>query len=156
MIVRMNGIVLPIQEAAVADSDEVVLFKRSGINPKLKRLAVTLWTLSGIIMTGGHASASSGMDAVMKVWNSFAPFFGTMQGFAMVIGTLGLLAGLMVVGFKRQFGKVTIVTSIFIILGTALVPGMVMLIFFLGTVLNDAITEAMNGMTTAPTSGVKH
>jgi hypothetical protein len=73
----------------------------------------------------------------------------------MVAGTMGLLAGLIILGFKRHFGKVTILTSGLIVLGTALVPAAVMLIFFLGTIMNDAISEAINGMTATPTAGVK-
>jgi hypothetical protein len=154
MIVRINGTVLP-----MANTPEVSLQPtpaiRFKINPNLKRLTLTLWSFSGILMTGGNAYAASGMDSILRVWNAFNPFFGTLQGFAMVAGTMGLLAGLIILGFKRHFGKVTILTSGLIVLGTALVPAAVMLIFFLGTIMNDAISEAINGMTATPTAGVK-
>ncbi len=152
MIVKINGMALSMRDipTTLPQPIPVTGFK---INPNLKRMALTLWSFSGILLTGGHASAA-GMDSVLKVWNAFSPFFGTVQGFAMVTGTIGILAGLIILGFKRHFGKMTIFTSGIIIIGTALVPAMVLLIFFLGTIMNDAIAEAINGISATP-AGVR-
>ncbi|WP_276913877.1 hypothetical protein [Aneurinibacillus aneurinilyticus] len=153
MIVRINGTTLAMNSAVPIYTEDVPT-PSFQINTKLKRLALTLWSFSGILLTGGHASAA-GMDSVLKVWNAFSPFFGTVQGFAMVTGTIGILAGLIILGFKRHFGKMTIFTSGIIIIGTALVPAMVLLIFFLGTIMNDAIAEAISGLSATPAAGVR-
>jgi|GEM_PF-1146094 len=133
MIVRINGEPL----APAAGCERVVVVKP---NPKLRQLAITLWTVAGSMMTAAPAAADSGsMASVLKMWSSFSPMFGTLQGLALVIGTLGLLAGIVIVIFQRRFGRMTLMTAGGIILGTALVPSMVLLLYFLGAMLNDAI-----------------
>jgi len=133
MIVRINGVPL----APAAGYERVVVVKP---NPKLSQLAITLWTVAGSLMTAAPAAADNGsMASVLKMWGSFSPMFGTLQGLALVIGTLGLLAGIVIVIFQRRFGRITLMTAGGIILGTALVPSMVLLLYFLGAMLNDAI-----------------
>jgi len=132
MIVRINGV--PLEPAA--GCERVVVVKP---NPKLRQLAITLWTVAGSMMTAPAAANSGSMAAVLKMWGSFSPMFGTLQGLALVIGTLGLLAGIVIVIFQRRFGRMTLMTAGGIILGTALVPSMVLLLYFLGAMLNDAI-----------------
>jgi len=133
MIVRINGVPL----VPAAGCERVVVVKP---NPKLSQLAITLWTVAGSLMTAAPAAADNGsMASVLKMWGSFSPMFGTLQGLALVIGTLGLLAGIVIVIFQRRFGRITLMTAGGIILGTALVPSMVLLLYFLGAMLNDAI-----------------
>jgi len=132
MIVRINGEPL----ALAAECERVVVVKP---NPKLRQLAITLWTVAGSLMTAPAAADNGSMTSVLKMWSSFSPMFGTLQGLALVIGTLGLLAGIVIVIFQRRFGRITLMTAGGIILGTALVPSMVLLLYFLGAMLNDAI-----------------
>lgn len=131
MIVKINGVPLsaPPQEAKVVIRP----------NPKLRRLAISLWSLAGSLLTTPAFADSGGMESVLRMWGSFNPMFGTIQGLSLVIGTLGLLAGIVIVIFQRRVGRMTLMTAGGIILGTALVPSMVLLLYFLGAMLNDAI-----------------
>lgn len=131
MIVKINGVPLS------APTQEVKVVIRP--NPKLRRLAISLWSLAGSLLTTPAFADSGGMESVLKMWGSFSPMFGTIQGLSLVIGTLGLLAGIVIVIFQRRVGRMTLMTAGGIILGTALVPSMVLLLYFLGAMLNDAI-----------------
>lgn len=131
MIVKINGIPL-----TTAGMNQQVVIRR---NPKLQRLAITLWTFAGSLLTSPALANSGSMESVLTLWGSFSPMFGTIQGLALVIGTLGLLAGIVIVIFQRRVGRMTLMTAGGIILGTALVPSMVLLLYFLGAMLNDAI-----------------
>ncbi|WP_051567363.1 hypothetical protein [Brevibacillus borstelensis] len=132
MIVRINGVPL----ATAIGSEQVVVVKP---NPKLRQLAITLWTFAGSLLTQPVLASSGSMESVLKLWGSFDPMFGTIQGLALVIGTLGLLAGIVIVIFQRRIGRMTLMTAGGVILGTALVPSMVLLLYFLGAMLNDAV-----------------
>jgi len=131
MIIKINGV--PLTTAGI---NQQVAIRR---NPKLQRLAITLWTFAGSLLTAPALANSGSMESVLTLWGSFSPMFGTIQGLALVIGTLGLLAGIVIVIFQRRVGRMTLMTAGGIILGTALVPSMVLLLYFLGAMLNDAI-----------------
>ncbi|MBY0053004.1 hypothetical protein H7K32_15240 [Brevibacillus agri] len=131
MIVKINGV--PLQR----QSQELKVVVRP--NPKLRRLAITLWSVAGSLATSPVFADSGSMSAVLKLWGSFDPMFGTIQGLALVIGTLGLLAGIVIVIFQRRIGRMTLMTAGGMILGTALVPSLVLLLYFLGAMLNDAV-----------------
>ncbi|ELK39012.1 hypothetical protein RI662_10855 [Brevibacillus agri] len=131
MIVKINGV--PLQR----QPQELKVVVRP--NPKLRRLAITLWSVAGSLATSRVFADSGSMSAVLKLWGSFDPMFGTIQGLALVIGTLGLLAGIVIVIFQRRIGRMTLMTAGGMILGTALVPSLVLLLYFLGAMLNDAV-----------------
>lgn len=131
MIVKINGV--PLQR----QPKELKVVVRP--NPKLRRLAITLWSVAGSLATSPVFADSGSMSAVLKLWGSFDPMFGTIQGLALVIGTLGLLAGIVIVIFQRRIGRMTLMTAGGMILGTALVPSLVLLLYFLGAMLNDAV-----------------
>ncbi|TRY23695.1 hypothetical protein FOI68_20765 [Brevibacillus sp. LEMMJ03] len=132
MIVRINGV--PLTSTIGTKQAAVVL-----PNPKLRQLATTLWTVAGAMLTTPALADTGSMASVLKLWGSFSPMFGTIQGLALVIGTLGLLVGIVIVIFQRRVGRMTLMTAGGIILGTALVPSMVLLLYFLGAMLNDAV-----------------
>ncbi|WP_035295101.1 hypothetical protein [Brevibacillus thermoruber] len=132
MIVRINGV--PLTSTIGTKQPAVVL-----PNPKLRQLATTLWTVAGAMLTTPALADTGSMASVLKLWGSFSPMFGTIQGLALVIGTLGLLVGIVIVIFQRRVGRMTLMTAGGIILGTALVPSMVLLLYFLGAMLNDAV-----------------
>jgi len=132
MIVRINGVPLT---STIGTKQEAVVLP----NPKLRQLATTLWTVAGAMLTTPALADTGSMASVLKLWGSFSPMFGTIQGLALVIGTLGLLVGIVIVIFQRRVGRMTLMTAGGIILGTALVPSMVLLLYFLGAMLNDAV-----------------
>src|SRR5690625_1970020 len=130
MIVKLNG-QFWFNTDDEADFDELVIVKRSN---KLKVFALTLWTSSGILVTQTvHADT---------FYENMQPLTYTFQDIALGLGILFALAGFILLGFRRRWGEATLKTTALVVGGVFLVPSMLMLIAIVGTMLNDALTDA--------------
>lgn len=134
MIVKLNGIYWfdtdnrPIVE-------ELVVLKKSN---KLKKFAIALWTASGMTLTQTvHAES---------FYESMRPLTHVFQDIALGLGILFALAGFILLGFKRRMGTATLKTTAMVVGGVFLVPSILMLVAIVGTMLNDALVEAFQGV----------
>ena len=134
MIVKLNG-QFWFNTDDKADFDELVIVKRSN---KLKVFALTLWTSSGILVTQTvHADT---------FYENMQPLTYTFQDIALGLGILFALAGFILLGFRRRWGEATLKTTALVVGGVFLVPSMLMLIAIVGTMLNDALTDAFQNV----------
>jgi hypothetical protein len=135
MIVRLNGQFF--FEIGSIPQDEIFVIKK-GINPKLKKMAATLWTLSGTMFMKS-AQASS-------LWDGMQPLIYLAQDIAMFTGTLAIIAGFIILAFRKRIGVRVIKLAGVIVAGTFLAPAAILLFAIVGIQLNDALTEALNNM----------
>jgi magnesium-transporting ATPase (P-type) len=120
----------------LSDGDSVLVVKKS-MNPKLKKLAMTLWTVSGSFFTLYKTSAETGL------WEDMQPLIWIFQEMALGLGVLAIIAGLILLVVKKRWGQVTLKTTAIIILGVFLIPSALMLLAIIGTYLNDALYTAL-------------
>jgi hypothetical protein len=138
MIVRINDVPLEMYPK-LSESDQVIVVKK-GINPKLKKIAITLWTISGIMMVKTRTYAAG------ELWTELKPLLYFFQDFAMFFGTLAIIAGLILLGVKKRWGTKTLKITGFIVAGVFLAPSIILLCAILGIVLDDALTNVLQNI----------
>lgn len=131
MIVKLNGNYW----FDTDDQEEVVVLQKSN---KLRKLAIALWTASGMTLTQtAHAES---------FYESMRPLTHVFQDIALGLGILFALAGFILLGFKRRMGTATLKTTAMVVGGIFLVPSILMLVAIVGTMLNEALIEAFQGV----------
>lgn len=135
MIVKLNGNYWFDTDDQIMD--EVAIVQKSD---KLKSFAITLWTSSGMLFAP-RVNAESFYD-------SMKPLTHVFQDIALGLGILFALTGFILLGFKRRWGETTLKTTGFVVLGVFLVPSILMLIGIIGTMLNEALTDAFESVRT--------
>jgi hypothetical protein len=138
MIVRLNGQFF--MEIGSVPQGEVFVIKK-GINPKLKTLAATLWSLSGTMFAKAQVYAASG-----ELWEQGQPLIYFFQDMAMFLGVFAIIAGLILLAVKKRWGVATLKVTSFIVIGAFMAPAALMLLAILGHHFNDALTEVLSQM----------
>ncbi|WP_068672262.1 hypothetical protein [Oceanobacillus sp. Castelsardo] len=137
MIVKLNGNYW--FDTNEGHSDELVVVQRSN---KLKKFALTLWTASGVFASNkAHAETES-------FYESMRPLTHVFQDIALGLGILFALTGFILLGFRRRWGETTLKTTGFVVVGVFLVPSLLMLVAIVGTLLNEALTDAFENVRT--------
>jgi sensor histidine kinase YesM len=134
MIVNLNGQFW--YDTEVKAVDEMVVIRKSN---KLKNFAIALWTSSGLFLTKTAVHAET-------FYESMQPLTYVFQDIALGLGILFALSGLILLGFKKRWGTITLKTTAFVVGGVFLVPSALMLFGIIGTLLNEALTEAFEGV----------
>lgn len=149
MIVKINGVAqipsVGLKQRMKLDKyiEPEVLVKKRKVD--LKKLAVTLWTLSGTFFAK-HAVFAATEGQRINLWQQLFPVFDIFQQLGMVIGAFALIAGLSVMFVKKRVGMGIIMTSAIVIAGVFLVPSAVMLIAIIGSMLNDTLVDVFNNL----------
>jgi hypothetical protein len=145
MIVKVNGQYLMTVgvERSYSNDDEMIVIGK-GVNSKLKRMAITLWTLSASLMVKSNALAADVSSS--SLWVQMKPLMYFFQDMAMVFGVLAIIAGLILLVVKKRWGVTTLKVSAFVVLGVFLVPSAVLLLAILGMFLDDSLTSVLNGI----------
>jgi hypothetical protein len=142
MIVKMNGqFLMEIGSGSPKVNDEEIVIVKKGFNKQLKTLAITLWTLAGSLIAKSKTFAEGG-----TFYEEIQPLFWVFQDMALGIGALALIAGFVLLVFKKRLGQMTLKTTAFIVAGVFLVPSALMLLAIVGTYLNDALYEALQNV----------
>lgn len=137
MIVKLNGNYW--FDTDENTMDEMVVIQRSD---KLKKFALTLWTASGLFASSkAHAETKSFYD-------SMAPLTHVFQDIALGLGILFALTGFILLGFRKRWGEKTLKTTGLVVVGVFLVPSLLMLVAIVGTMLNEALTDAFESVRT--------
>jgi hypothetical protein len=139
MIVKMNGQYLMTVGLPSMESEEVRVSR--SINPKLKKIAIALWTLSGSLMSKTALAAGG-----TSFYEQMQPLNWVFQDLALGLGSLALFAGLILLGVKKRWGAVTLKTTGLIIAGVFLIPSALMLLAIIGVLMNDALWTAFNNI----------
>lgn len=133
MIVKMNGHFWYDTEERI--DNEVVTIKKSN---KLKNFAITLWTSTSLLLAKPvHAET---------FYESMQPLTYVFQDIALGLGILFALSGFILLGVKKRWGAVTLKTTGLVVGGVFLVPSALMLFGIVGTLLNEALTEAFENI----------
>lgn len=135
MIVKLNG-QFWYDTNEKTDLEELVVVKKSN---KLRNFAISLWTASGVLFTQSYVHADTFYD-------SMKPLTHTFQDIALGLGILFALAGFILLGFRKRWGEATLKTTALVVGGVFLVPSLLMLIAIVGTMLNDALTDAFQNV----------
>jgi len=144
MIVRMNGqYLMTVGEELRSDEEVVIIGKKS--NKKLRRIAITFWSLSASFLAKSQALAAT-TSTTSGLWEQMKPLLYFFQDFAMVAGTLAIIAGIVLLVVKRKWGVATLKISAFAVVGIFLVPSAVLLLAILGMLLDDSLTSVLNGI----------
>jgi len=134
MIIKMNGHFWYDTEERI--DNEVVTVKRSN---KLKKFAITLWTSTSLMFTKTAVHAET-------FYESMQPLTYVFQDIALGLGILFALSGFILLGVKKRWGAVTLKTTALVVGGVFLVPSALMLFGIVGTLLNEALTEAFENI----------
>lgn len=134
MIVNLNGHFWYDTEEHF--NNEVVAVKKSN---KLKKFAITLWTSTSLMFTKSAVHAKT-------FYESMQPLTYVFQDIALGLGILFALSGFILLGVKKRWGAVTLKTTGLIVGGVFLVPSALMLFGIVGTLLNEALTEAFESI----------
>lgn len=132
MIVKLNG---SYWFDTNKSDDDLVIVKKSN---KLRGFALGLWTTSGVL-----AAQTVYADTF---YDSMKPLTHTFQDIALGLGILFALTGFILLGFRRRWGEATLKTTALVVGGVFLVPAMLMLIAIVGTMLNEALTDAFQNV----------
>jgi hypothetical protein len=143
MIVKVNGQYLMTVGEKNCPEEEVIVIGR-GFNYKLKKMAISLWTLSASFMVKSTALAADTTSS--SLWIQMKPLIYFFQDMAMVFGVLAIIAGLILLVVKKRWGVTTLKVSAFVVLGIFLVPSAVLLLAILGMFLDDSLTSVLNGI----------
>lgn len=141
MIVRINGVELVDNPVRVMEEFVAENYKKKDIK-KLKKLAVWLWSISGTMLAQTPAFAASG--ATGNLWIQMKPIFGLFQEIGMVIGAFAIIAGLIVMIFRKRLATKIIGVAAIAVGGVFLVPSAIMLIAIIGSMMNDALTAVFS------------
>ncbi|RDW16509.1 hypothetical protein CWR48_15800 [Oceanobacillus arenosus] len=133
MIVKLNGDYWFDTDRPI--DDEVIVLMKSN---KIKKFAMMVWTASGVLFAQSvHAES---------FYESMRPLTHVFQDIALGLGILFALAGFILLGFKRRMGTTTLKTTAMVVGGVFLVPSLLMLVAIVGTLLNEALTEAFQNV----------
>jgi hypothetical protein len=136
MIVKINGKSLEMTYPNLSHEVIEPISKKDYKN--LKKLAVTLWTLSGtMLMKSAHAGT---------FYQEMKPLYVVFQEFALGFGALALIIGLIVFAFKKRVGKSIVVVTGLVIAGVFFVPSILMLLAIIGTMVDSALYDALQGI----------
>jgi FtsH-binding integral membrane protein len=142
MIVKMNGrFLMEIGNVSPIVNDEEIVIVKKGFNKNLKTIAVTLWTLAGSLIAKSIAFAEG-----TSFYEQIQPLYFLFQDFALALGSLALIAGLVLLVFKKRMGQQAVKTTAIIIGGVFLAPSLIMLVAIVATYLNDALYEALKNV----------
>jgi hypothetical protein len=145
MIVKVNGqYLMTVGEKNCPVKEEEVIVIGRGFNYKLKKMAISLWTLSASFMVKSTALAAEATSS--SLWIQMKPLIYFFQDMAMVFGVLAIIAGLILLVVKKRWGVTTLKVSAFVVLGIFLVPSAVLLLAILGMFLDDSLTSVLNGI----------
>lgn len=143
MIIKINGQeITPVISTTV--EEEIIVIGR-GSNKKLRRIATMFWSISATFMVKSQALAASATGSG-QLWEQMKPLLYFFQDMAMFAGTLAIIAGIILLVFKRRWGIATIKTTAFAVAGIFLVPSAVLLLAILGMFLDDSLTTVLNGI----------
>jgi hypothetical protein len=135
MMIKINGMPLAAtvnQQIEMNPSVGEVVVAKWG-NKKLKQMAISLWTLSGVMLS---RAAEAGFYEQMK------PLLQVFQEMALGFGSLAIIAGLVLMVVKKRWGTLTLQMTAVVVLGIFLAPSILMLIAIVGTYLNDGLYQA--------------
>jgi hypothetical protein len=145
MIVKLNGqYLMTVGEEKPYSNDGETIVIGKGVNSKLKKMAITFWTLSASFMMKSSALAADVSSS--SLWVQMKPLMYFFQDMAMVFGVLAIIAGLILLVVKKRWGVTTLKVSAFVVLGVFLVPSAVLLLAILGMFLDDSLTSVLNGI----------
>jgi hypothetical protein len=158
MIVKVNGqYLMTVGEERKSIYEEELIVIGKGFNKKLKKMAITLWTLSASFMVKSKALAADPSSS--SLWVQMKPLMYFFQDMAMVFGVLAIIAGLILLVVKKRWGITTLKVTAFVVLGIFLVPSAVLLLAILGMFLDDSLSAVLNGIRetrdTLPVNGGK-
>lgn len=149
MIVKLNGQYLTtIGEQNSIPDDEMIVVKK-GFNKNLRKMATTLWTLSGTMMMKSQALAASGNMTGTNFWVEMKPLIYFFQDISMVLGVLAIIAGIILLVVKKRWGVATLKITSFAVIGVFLVPSAVLLLAILGMFLDDSLTTVLENIRAA-------
>jgi hypothetical protein len=146
MIVKMNGQYLMTVGLPSMESEEVRVSR--SINPKLKKIAIALWTLSGSLMSKTALAAGG-----TSFYEQMQPLNWVFQDIALGLGSLALLVGFILLVVKKRWGTLTLKTTAVVVGGVFLAPSILILLAIVGGSLNDALWNALQGMREAKAVG---
>jgi hypothetical protein len=141
MKVRINGVPLEMYRFEVSEAtSKELISQKAVIHPGLKKMAITLWTISGTFF------AKSSVLAAGSFYQEMQPLYYVFQDIALGLGGLALIAGLIMLVFKKRWGIATIKVMGLVIGGVFLIPSAIMLLAILGISLNDALYNALENI----------
>lgn len=144
MIVRINGVELVDYSPVVIEELVVESYKKKDIK-KLKKLSLWLWSISGTMLAQTQAFAA-GTGVSNNLWIEMKPIFGLFQEIGMVLGAFAIIAGLIVMIFRKRMATKIIGTAAIAVGGVFLVPSAIMLIAIIGSLMNDALTSVFSSL----------
>lgn len=141
MIIKINGTAIEgvNEDFSTFDLAEY-LPKNKKEMKKLKKMAIWLWSVSGVMLANSQTYAAS------DIWIKMQPVWSVFQDIAMVIGGIAIFSGLLIFYFKRNLGKSVIVSSALVIGGCFLVPSIIMLIAIIGNMMNDVLMDVFQNL----------
>lgn len=145
MILKINGqIVNPYPPVSLEFVEIKPLIPKSRKEArKMKKLATTLWGISGSILINSPTFAA---ENSASIWNQFQPLWSVFQEMSMIIGGIAIFVGLLVFLFKRNVGKNVITTAVIVVAGCYLVPSAIMLVAIIGSMMNDVLSGVFNNL----------
>ncbi|MUK89173.1 hypothetical protein GMD78_12395 [Ornithinibacillus sp. L9] len=132
MIIKLNG---KYWFDTNEEQQEMVFVQKSN---KLKQFAIALWTSTGVLFAQTVRAES--------FYENMRPLEYTFQDIALGLGILSALAGFILLGIKKRWGVTTLKTTALVVGGVFLVPSILMLIAIVGTMLNEALTDAFQNV----------
>jgi uncharacterized protein involved in response to NO len=139
MIVKINGQPLEMVYPSSPDVEIEPLSKKD--RKKLKQMAITLWTLSGTMLTRNSYAASS-----TSFYEQMQPLNWLAQDMVLGFGVLAIIIGLVLFAVKKRWGTKTLKITGLVIAGVFLAPSVVMLFAIIGTLTNDALYNAFENI----------
>lgn len=136
MIVKING--QPLESFSPALPMEVFEPLSKKETKKLKQMALTLWTLSGTMFMKATYAGS--------FYQEMKPLYEVFQEFALGFGALALIIALIVFIFKKRLGTNMIKIISIVVAGVFFIPSGLMLLAIIGTMLDSALYEALQGI----------
>lgn len=146
MIVKLNGMFwYDMNEKKYLNefegNDIIVPQLRKTINPKMKTMAIALWTLSATFV-----SKSASATGTMSFFENMQPLNWVFQDLALGLGSLAILIGFILFAVKKRWGTKMLQITGLVIIGVFLAPSLLLLIGIIGYQANDALLEAFKSM----------
>ncbi|KZE65614.1 hypothetical protein AWM68_20650 [Fictibacillus phosphorivorans] len=141
MKVRINGVPLEMLNMdQITLIDQIEVHEKKKMSKSLNKFATTLWTISGTFFAKSSVLASGSFYQEMQ------PLYYVFQDIALGLGGLALIAGLIMLVFKKRWGITTIKVMGLVIGGVFLIPSAIMLLAILGISLNEALYSALENI----------
>lgn len=154
-IIRINGkqltyssdVKIPqiseIKEALAEGAKEGMKILVNPLTKSKNMFVISIWNAAGVMLSQMTVSAQTvGASSSPSMWKEIEPVFGVFQEISMIVGALAIIAGLIIMVFKKKLGWTIISTAGLVVLGCFLVPSAVMLVAIIGKLLNGALTHA--------------